>query len=429
VATQDKKVTTRNGVVYLGDWIDVLKTLPDCSVHMVCTSPPYYKLRNYGVNGQVGLEKTPELFVQKLVNGFREVRRVLRDDGVLFVNMGDSYASHGQSELKPKDLLMIPAQLAIALRANSWYLRSQIPWIKRSSMPDSTEDRLGSSVEYVFLLSKQASYYFDMQAVRRQLAHATLNDQRQLSGDYKAKRVRNIGGRTDGFTGSVGTLPTTNDARNFRSGDLWFQSIEEPHGMVFYEDEIVGLDVTSKSFKGAHFAVFPPKLVEPLILAGTSEKGCCPDCLAPWKRVLVKQREATRPGTDTKVVGDSKTEGNRDPERHVTRSRTLGWKPSCGCYGLKLIKDYPSKKSSESDEEFAGRLATWQERWEWIAPQYAKCKTIPCTVLDPFSGSGTSGMVSISKGRRYIGIELNPDYLEMSQKRLHKGELQRGLLG
>jgi hypothetical protein len=139
-----------------------------------------------------------------------------------------------------------------------------------------------------------------------------------------------------------------------------------------------------KAYKGAHFACFPPEIPELCIKAGTSEKGCCPKCGAPWERVLIKERVATRPGTDTKVTGDQMTDGNRDPERHVTTTTTTGWQPTCKC---------------------------------------GEIETTPCVVLDLFMGSGTTAQVARQLGRRFIGIELNEKYIPLIYERLEKALL------
>jgi DNA modification methylase len=191
-----------------GDVVEQLRTLPDCSVQCVCTSPPYWGLRDYGVEGQIGLEKTPEGYTQKMVDVFREVRRVLRDDGTLWLNLGDSYASGkgtcynpgggeeslgqerkaegchpldrgnkstlSESGLKPKDLVGIPWRVAFALQSDGWYLRSDIIWSKPNPMPESVTDRPTKAHEYVFLLSKKAKYYYDADAVREPLQECSI---------------------------------------------------------------------------------------------------------------------------------------------------------------------------------------------------------------------------------------------------------------
>ena len=286
--------------IHVGDALDVLRTLPDESVQTCITSPPYFGLRDYGCDGQIGLESTPDAYVAKMVEVFREVRRVLRDDGTVWLNLGDSYAGAGYSNhyntggakdgngspgrgaidaLKPKDLIGIPWRVAFALQADGWWLRQDIIWHKPNPMPESVRDRCTKSHEYIFLLSKSARYYYDHEAIKE----PALDGAKRFNGSptYKAE----LGGI---FAGKDST-PASD--RNRRS--VW--------------------TVSTKPYKGAHFAVYPPELIEPCVLAGSAE-------------------------------GD--------------------------------------------------------------------------TVLDPFSGAGTTGVVALAKRRKYIGIELNPTYAEMAARRI-----------
>ncbi len=277
-------------MILIGDCIESMRGLPDQSVHTCVTSPPYFGLRDYGHDGQIGLEPTPDEFVTKLVEVFREVRRVLRNDGTLWLNLGDSYARQGGREstqgrhwdgreadpgamhstrhasdigLKPKDLIGIPWRVAFALQADGWYLRQDIIWHKPNPMPESVTDRCTKAHEYIFLLSKSQRYYFDLEAMKEKATGSAL----------------------------------ANEKRNRRS--VW--------------------TVTTKPFKGAHFATFPPDLIEPCIKAGCPEGG---------------------------------------------------------------------------------------------------------TVLDPFGGSGTTGLVAQTWGRKFILCELNSEYAQMAQNRI---AAERGL--
>ncbi|OJT96811.1 MAG: site-specific DNA-methyltransferase [Rhizobium sp. 63-7] len=282
------------------------------SVHCCVTSPPYFGLRDYGVDGQLGLEATPDEFVEAMVAVFREVRRVLRDDGTLWLNLGDSYAANrsyqvpstkggqkhgpGQSAggkasvipdgLKPKDLIGIPWRVAFALQADGWYLRQDIIWHKPNPMPESVRDRCTKAHEYIFMFSKSPRYYFDSDAIKE----PAVSDHKSGNGFKRdaRKSYQNADGTPRGndeqWTG-VGGL------RNRRS--VW--------------------TVTTKPFKGAHFATFPPDLIEPCILAGCPEGG---------------------------------------------------------------------------------------------------------TVLDPFGGAGTTGLVAQAHGRNAILLELNPEYAAMARERI-----------
>ena len=304
-----------NVSILQGDCLDVLKTLPDQSIQCCVTSPPYYGLRDYGVSGQIGLEETPEIYINKLVAVFQEVKRVLKDDGTLWVNMGDSYwanrPTNGQSyndnevrrkraggserpDIKPKDLIGIPWMLAFALRADGWWLRSDIIWAKPNPMPESVTDRPTKSHEYIFLLAKSQHYYCDMDAIKEPAAYDGRKDE-QFKGAIKSYDGVMPNGQPQSFAqnGHARWNKDENGLRVRNKRDVW--------------------TVTTKPYKGAHFATFPPDLIEPCILAGSA-------------------------------VGD--------------------------------------------------------------------------TILDPFNGSGTTGAVAIKHGRSYIGIELNPVYIELTNKRL-----------
>lgn len=229
--------------ILVGDCRELLKTLPDCSVQTCVTSPPYWGLRDYGHADQLGLEKTPQEYVANMVAVFREVRRVLRDDGTLWLNLGDSYLR--------KSLVGIPWMTAFALRDDGWYLRSDIIWAKPNPMPESVRDRPTKAHEYVFLMSKSERYRYDVDAVREPMAHPELARKQVASpnanraGDYQAQSGRHDGGQ---HISGVGFRSNPDAGRNRRS--VWA--------------------VTPKPFKGAHFATMPPGLVEPCILAGSA---------------------------------------------------------------------------------------------------------------------------------------------------------------
>src|SRR5690554_3561041 len=277
-----------------GDVIETLRSLPDGIVHTCVTSPPYWGLRDYGVPGQIGLEPTPEEYVEKMVEVFREVRRVLRDDGTLWLNLGDSYGGHtkagdkrfGNPEfnknrpsraqtktpgksvppgLKPKDLVGIPWRVAFALQADGWYLRSDIIWHKPNAMPESVKDRPTKAHEYIFLLAKSPRYYYDADAIMEPLAGTTVERS-------KYPRFQNQKNRKDVNYGN----PKTEESAIKRM----LQRGKRNKRTVW--------SIPTKPFRGAHFAVFPPDLIEPCILAGAPEKAW-PHCGAPW--VPVYRRE------------------------------------------------------------------------------------------------------------------------------------------
>lgn len=367
-----------------GDCRDVLATLPDSSVHCVVTSPPYWGLRDYNVAGQLGLEETPESYLANMLDVFRSVRRVLRDDGTLWLNMGDSYNNfrstmgpgqglHGRDELrgkpapdsrkrgwkgaKEKDLVGMPWRLAFALQVGGWWLRSDIIWSKPNPMPESVTDRPTKAHEYIFLLTKSARYFYDNEAVKE------LGTGRDPGNVLPHKH-------DDGTTlnrtkaGLRNIAPST--SRNLRS--VW--------------------TIASAPFAEAHFSTFPPLLAEICIKAGTSEKGCCPSCGAPLVRDIERTGEWRAPhnGNNAKHNG---TIYRTNPGGGIAGANTSrmsidrGFRSSCAC---------PSASPA------------------------------PCTVLDPFSGAGTTMMVADRLQRDAIGIELNPEYVEMAQARIGRDQ-------
>lgn len=323
--------------ILVGDCIEMMRTLPDKSVHTCVTSPPYFGLRDYGVDGQIGLEASPREFIARLVLVFREVHRVLRDDGTLWVNMGDSYAgswgAHGRDDMglggsaltqrqvaasarkqkqanhsgwKPKDLMGMPWRLAFALQDDGWYLRQDIIWHKPNPMPESTRDRCTKAHEYLFLLSKSARYYYDSDAIR---------EPANMTGKGSANGFRG-GAYVDGATfenaqggqrtirgnsqpvpkgwdtstgeGSHGSYHKKGAARGSKRNSFARETkySDGEHGQkAQHRPDRVDVDygetrnkrsvwtVATHGFKGAHFATFPPDLIRPCILAGAPRGG------------------------------------------------------------------------------------------------------------------------------------------------------------
>ncbi|MDO8673085.1 MAG: site-specific DNA-methyltransferase [Dehalococcoidia bacterium] len=366
-----------------GHVLDRLRELPSESVHCVVTSPPYFGLRDYGCNGQIGLEKTVGEYVQVMVEVFREVGRVLRRDGVCFANWGDSYNGSGGAGgdygkgglkegqprypgrkvggLKPKNLIGIPWRCAFAFQDDGWWLRSEITLCKIAPMPESVTDRPTSATEKIFLLTKAAKYFYDNEAVRmphtdKLVKNSVYNGSGTNADTWKAREKDGIARES---------FAMKNREYNPSGRNLWNYWLLSP-----------------SAFPGSHFATFPPELPERCIKAGTSEKGCCPKCGKAWRRVVEKKGGLLGKGwTDHKhdlEAGMSqvfRADGGDEPYS----VRTLGWEPSCTC--------------SAGDP-------------------------IPCTVLDPFSGAGTTLLVADRLGRNGIGIELNPEYIKLSEKRI-----------
>jgi DNA modification methylase len=426
-----------------------LRQLPDKSVHMCVTSPPYFGLRDYGLEptiwggrencrhrfknagkrhrggtgghacshsnghqkakdavadyvagelcrcgawrGALGLEPTVQLYVEHLVGIFEEVRRVLRDDGTLWLNLGDAYANDGKyggetggkqsylgdadrrrngrerrrTGLKPKDLIGLPWAVAFALRDAGWWLRSDVIWDKPNCLPESVNDRPTRGHEYLFLLSKQSKYFYDRTAIEEPHGFNRWSD----------RRGRNATVLDEVYNGEAGesSLLREGDSKNFFPGSgrnrrtVW--------------------RICTQPYPGAHFATFPTDLVAPCILAGTSEKGCCPHC--GKGRVRNVEIEYVN-------VGNCQTNGERSENhreinqagfevRLEKRVRTVGWRNGCHC-------DFHADDA------------------------------VPAIVLDPFSGAGTAGLVSRILGRRFIGFEASAAYAEQSVARImHRG--------
>ncbi|SFA82382.1 DNA modification methylase [Pseudomonas simiae] len=296
--------------VLIGDCIESMRTLPDKSVQMCVTSPPYYGLRDYGMAGQIGLEETPAEFIERLVEAFREVRRVLRNDGTVWVNMGDTYASiaggyapggsAGKHDmvsqstrgavlrgtrrsppvgLKQKDLMGIPWRLAFALQDDGWYLRQDIIWHKPNPMPESTRDRCTKSHEYLFLLSKSPRYYYDQDAIREPVALSSIT---RMAQDLEQQRGSDrVPGKSNGPMKAVRSKRDSfkrDDSK--REQPIPGQSLgthrperEESAWPLDTRNKRSVWTVPTQGFKGAHFATFPPDLIRPCILAGAPLGG------------------------------------------------------------------------------------------------------------------------------------------------------------
>jgi len=386
--------------ILIGDVLEQMATLPENSVHCCVTSPPYWGLRDYGVDGQIGLEATPEEFIAKMVAVFRAVRRVLREDGTLWLNIGDSYAggrggnptadsstlegslrnqeasivkrqmtqSRRRDDavvprsdvavdgLKPKDLLLMPWRVALALQADGWWVRSAVCWAKKSPMPESVSDRPTSSWEPIFLMAKSSRYFYDAEAVK---------EKSESTGGAAFGKVEQMDAAREAGQG----------ARRYERPD--YREIGRNQRNVWH--------LGPEPYPEAHFATFPTEIPRRAILAGTSEKGCCAACGAPWVRTASRQTN----GMDT--VNVHERTGDTTQARHgkakcpsglVVASRTTGWEAGCGCG--------------------AG--------------------VVPCTVLDPFLGSGTTLAVARQLGRVGVGVELNPEYVKLAHDRIGKAE-------
>ncbi len=291
--------------ILVGDCLELLRQMPDQSVHCCVTSPPYFGLRDYGVDGQIGLEETPAEFITRLVDVFRAVRRVLRDDGTCWVNMGDSYAGsrapgNGQKVqsrrrdnepvprsdvavpgFKPKDMMGMPWRLAFALQDDGWYLRQDIIWSKQNPMPESVRDRCTKAHEYIFLLSKSHRYYFDQEAI---LERCSSNTHARLAQNVAAQigsARANGGAKTNGSmkavarkSNGVGWGHGTDAGERARGRVKDNASMDSALAIMPTERNKRSVwTVPTHSFKGAHFATYPPDLIRPCILAGAPRGG------------------------------------------------------------------------------------------------------------------------------------------------------------
>ena len=402
--------------IHQGDAADTLAELPESSVHMVMTSPPYFGLRDYGDEtnevwggdddcdhewtdagtvkrggqntddnlpdvggnahaqdtgirgdgvssdecrkcgawrGQLGLEPKLDRFIDNLVNVFREVRRVLRPDGSAWLNLGDSYAQDDADEFGRKNKMLVPHRVAIALQDDGWIVRNDVTWVKPNPMPSSVKDRLNTTTEQVFHLVPEPDYWYDLDAIRE--PHTERSIERMSEGPVNAD--------TDGRG--------TNDDLN---PDQLCDPAGKNPGDVF--------EVTTKPFPEAHFAVYPPELVETPLKATCPSKVCAA-CGSPYERDV-----NVLSGSDSNIDGDVSADGvprhtagldEKTAEEKRYRAEHKGWNPTCDC---------------DTDATEAG------------------------IALDPFAGAGTTALVAKRHGRRFVGIDLNEEYVAMAQKRL-----------
>ena len=374
--------------------------------------------------GELGHEPTPELYVEHLVQIFQEVRRVLRPDGTLWLNIGDSYNNNNgfarstgtwardgrlggagdkrvikHPSIKPKDQMLVPFRVALALQADGWWVRSTIIWHKPNAFPESVTDRPTTDFEYIFLLTKQAKYYYDLDAIR----------------EPYTQPLDRWGGDTliaNGYsTWDAGTGQSAYRHRNMRP---------DPRG----RNKRTVWSINLTPYKDAHFATFPPALIEPMVLAGSSSKTC-PKCGQPWVRVVKKatvfEGGSGKAGRTAAVVN---SQGKWAGVQYGTNIKlgptliveTLGFRPSCDCYDGRYQSDLPRTRNSRKrqHQDVAG---SWLKRakrqpgldtWDVERP----------IVLDPFAGSGTTCAVARRLQRHFIGIDASPQYCQMAQKRI-----------
>jgi len=382
--------------VYNVDALTLLKATASGSVDCVVTSPPYFGLRDYGVDGQIGLEPTPREFVDALVAVFREARRVLKDTGTCWINLGDSYNSSPKGKnpggfqgaamrrnsgydtaqprkdngLPEKSLLGIPWRVAFALQDDGWILRSDIIWHKPNPMPESVTDRPTKSHEYVFLLAKSARYWYDADAIRE---------------PQKEESIERV---TRGWNGN-GERGYPNGPQNHIK-DYMGKSREEAYALPGRNRRSVWT-VATEPTPFAHFATFPQKLIEPMILAGCPDKACAV-CGKPWVRG-VERGEMIYRSSSRRPVNRKKT----DDADYSAWSRPGG-------LGATQI---PNASYERIDKGFEPTCTCNGE-------------TRPGIVLDPFMGSGTTGLVARRLGRDYIGSDISAEYVAIARERLRQ---------
>lgn len=362
-------------VIFHGDCVEEMKNLPEKSINMCMTSPPYWALRDYGVEGQLGLEPTFEEYINKLCDIFEEVKRVLRDDGTCWVNIGDTYGGSGAGtwQNKPQDakskevyalpygkssvskmrgtpmdkcLLMIPMRFAIEMVNRGWILRNTIIWHKPNCMPSSVRDRFTVDFEYIFFFSKNKRYFF-----KQQLEKTLTKD--NIVRDRDTTKLNNTPGRS-----RMGGLKTNDyDMKNKRT--TW--------------------TIPPKPFSEAHFAVYPEELCETPIDSSCPEFMCI-KCEKPREKIIKSEQVKTesdyrRDGRG--IMGRSENQHGGLSGYKKTLFKQVGY-TDCGC-----------------NSGFIGGI-----------------------VLDPFFGAGTTGLVALKQRKRFIGIELNSEYIEIANKRL-----------
>lgn len=386
--------------------LSALRTLPTESVDSIITSPPYWGLRDYGIEptawpacsyvpmpglppvevaaetSVLGLEPTLSAFIGHIVLVFEECRRVLKPSGNCWVNMGDAYAVKAADGLKPKDLMGQPWRVAFALQAAGWYLRMDDIWHKLNPMPESTRDRATKAHEYFFHLTKSERYFFDTAAWAEPTsgtAHAR-RSYKQPDGWDTGKGGHGSFHRAGREKGKPGVTPkSAAEGSGIKANNSFLAAVVD---LVATRNKRSVWPVATEAYKDAHYATYPTKLIAAPLLASTSAKGCCHQCGAPWER----QWEATG-----HVNGREKS---HVPRNAVTKTDSTGWAPATRSTDI------------------------WRPSCECFAAHPFNAPPVPAVVLDPFGGSGTTAQVAIEHGRHAILIERGPHNIELIRKRL-----------
>ena len=458
--------------IEFGDCREIMKRWIDegVKVQTCVTSPPYFGLRDYGVDGQIGLEQNPKEYIENMVDVFNHVKELLADDGTLWVNIGDSYCmssmrgknsafkSIDQSKqgivhinrnipngMKAKDLMGIPWMLAFALREAGWYLRQDIIWHKPNPMPESVTDRCTKSHEYIFLLSKSQQYYFDHVAIKEQ--GVTPAGTKGAKGSVERQNQFGVNARPPEYKIYDGM-------RNKR--DVW--------------------SVNVRPYKGAHFATYPTALIEPCVLAGSPEKICV-ECNTPYKRQTKIERNLTL--EEVEQIRNNIIETNKEKKPYAIidkefRNQVIEYRnlpnhdelreylqSNRNLVGL-TIDQIETAFGTQAPHHWFEKGGSYPDKEDWLKlkqmlllddkydvamteifyksglkcdnkyldeglVKQCKCDTNETKsgiVFDPFMGSGTTAQVALQHGRQYLGCELNKEYEKLQQERINHGQGQ-----
>ena len=350
----------KHNTIYTGDATETLQELPPESVHMVMTSPPYWNLRDYDHDDQLGLEPESEQYVQNMADVFDEVKRVLRPDGSLWLNLGDTY--------EKKDLQQIPARVALELQNRGWILRNRVTWTKPNPMPQSVKDRLNDTTEAVFHFVKERDYWYDLDAIR------------EPHSEYSTEWAERTSRKSDaGATDDQFASHHESDGLHSKKQDC----TSELHPAGKNPGDV--FEVTTKPFPEAHFAVYPPELVKKPLKATCPPKVCA-ECGSPYERE-VERKQVLRCDLpkehpqyrERKYEYENPDEVEYKANRHHSEIEHKGWTPTCDC---------------DTDATEAG------------------------IALDPFAGAGTTLLKAKELGRKFVGVELNPKYADMARARV-----------
>jgi len=418
--------------IHQGDVVETLQEMPESSVHCVMTSPPYFGLRDYGVDGQIGLEESLDQYIDNLLDVASELRRVLRPDGSWWLNLGDTFAGSwgAQSKdvranqrerdaypgknparngsLRRKSKMQVPARVTIALQDAGWILRSDAIWHKPNPMPHPVKDRLHEHKEFLFHLTPEPDYWWDLDAIRE--PHKERSVERRNRYDFNTSGTKAEVYPTDERNEFIGTEPE----------DALHPNGKNP-GDVF--------EIAVKPFPEAHFAVYPPELCEAPIKSSCPPQVCA-ECGTPYERdveeIPVWERDPETIEREALQIAVERFEESDLTVEHLEAIRAKGFSDAAAGkqqIGAGRNTDDVEQLAAEAKDVLGGYFReftmTAHETGGWS--QACDCEadaTEPGIVLDPFAGAGTTCLVAKELGRRFIGIDLNPEYVAIAQKRV-----------